>query len=238
MPESMLLSQTGKLSRQELALIPTPVGTDTHRPIPHVEVVQSVVQGLDFRHIQVVRDEYAVDKTGMKLWGVLDLDAGMEGAQFSIGLRNSHDKSMRLSMVVGLRVTVCFNGMFKGDFQPVMAKHSKKFNLQDAIAVGLDRMQRGFEPMKQLVDQWRGSEISDTIARLTIYRAFVEDGLAAPKHLARIVHHHYFEPEYEDFQPRTMWSLTNAFTSAFKTLDPIPAYKATAKLGPFLNAAQ
>jgi hypothetical protein len=30
-----------------------------------------------------------------------------------------------------------------------------------------------------------------------------------------------------------MWSLTNAFTSAFKELDPIPAYKATAKLGPF-----
>ena len=28
-------------------------------------------------------------------------------------------------------------------------------------------------------------------------------------------------------QPRTMWSLSNAFTSAFKELDPIPQYKAT-----------
>jgi hypothetical protein len=32
-----------------------------------------------------------------------------------------------------------------------------------------------------------------------------------------------------------MWSLSNAFTSAFKSLDPVPQFKATAKLGPFLE---
>jgi hypothetical protein len=32
-----------------------------------------------------------------------------------------------------------------------------------------------------------------------------------------------------------MWSLSNAFTSEFKKLDPIPQSKATAKLGEFLN---
>jgi hypothetical protein len=42
-------------------------------------------------------------------------------------------------------------------------------------------------------------------------------------------------PEHEDFQARTMWSLSNAFTSAFKELDPIPQFKATAKLGPYLE---
>jgi hypothetical protein len=39
--------------------------------------------------------------------------------------------------------------------------------------------------------------------------------------------------KHEDFQARTMWSLSNAFTSAFKELDPIPQFKATAKLGPY-----
>jgi hypothetical protein len=43
------------------------------------------------------------------------------------------------------------------------------------------------------------------------------------------------EPRYEDFRPRTLWSLSNAFTSAFKELDPIPQFKATAKLGAFLE---
>jgi hypothetical protein len=42
----------------------------------------------------------------------------------------------------------------------------------------------------------------------------VEGRLEAPKHLARTVHHQYFEPKYEEFQPWTIWSLSNAFTSA------------------------
>jgi hypothetical protein len=45
----------------------------------------------------------------------------------------------------------------------------------------------------------------------------------------------YFEPKHEDFRPRTIWSLSNAFTSTFKELDPIPQFKATAKLGEFLQ---
>jgi hypothetical protein len=49
------------------------------------------------------------------------------------------------------------------------------------------------------------------------------------------VHDLYFEPKYEDFQSRTIWSLSNAFTSAFKELDPIPQFRATAKLGEFLE---
>jgi hypothetical protein len=44
------------------------------------------------------------------------------------------------------------------------------------------------------------------------------------------------EPQYDEFKPRTVWSLSNAFTSAFKDLDPIPQFRATAKLGGFLEA--
>jgi hypothetical protein len=33
-----------------------------------------------------------------------------------------------------------------------------------------------------------------------------------------------------------MWSLSNAFTSTFNDLDPIPQYKATGKLAGFLQA--
>ena len=70
---------------------------------------------------------------------------------------------------------------------------------------------------------------------MTIYRAFIEGELEAPKYLARRVHELYFNPQHQEFQPRTIWSLSNAFTSALKELDPIPQFKATAKLGEFLN---
>jgi hypothetical protein len=59
--------------------------------------------------------------------------------------------------------------------------------------------------------------------------------LEAPKHLARNVHHLCIELKYEDFRQRTIRSLSNAFASAFKELDPIPQFKATAKLGNFFG---
>ena len=123
-----------------------------------------------------------------------------------------------------------------GVFTPVLAKHSKSFSLIDCISVGVDRMQRNFEPMRKQVEAWQRSELTDVTAKVVIYEAFVEGRLEAPKHLARTVHDLHFEPKYEEFRPRTIWSLSNAFTSAFKELDPVPQFKATAKLGEFLEA--
>src|SRR3981081_958599 len=94
-------------------------------------------------------------------------------------------------------------------------------------------MQRNFEPMRKQVEAWQRRELTDVTAKVVIYEAFVEGNLEAPKPLARSVHDLYFEPKYEEFRPRSIWSLSNAFTSAFKELDPIPQFRATAKLGEF-----
>ena len=125
---------------------------------------------------------------------------------------------------------------FSGAFTPVLAKHSKSFNLIHPLAVGVDRIQGNFEPMQRQVEQWRQAQITDERAKPIFYAAFVDGKLDAPKSLLPEVHRLYFEPQYEEFSGRTMWSLSNAFTSAFKKLDPIPQFKATAKLGEFLEA--
>jgi hypothetical protein len=122
-----------------------------------------------------------------------------------------------------------------GAFTPVLAKHTKSFSLLDSISVGVDRMQRNLEPMRKQVEAWRQSGLTDVTAKIIIYQAFIEGELDVPKHQARRVHDCYFEPAFEEFKPRTVWSLSNAFTSAFKELDPIPQFKATAKLGSFLE---
>jgi hypothetical protein len=234
---STLIGYAGRtIRRDELALVPTPPATATHQPVPHHEIVQAIVETLGFRHIGIVHDEYAVSPDGMKMFGVLDLETEMHGARFSIGLRNSHDKSMRLALTCGYRVFVCSNMAFSGDFTPVLAKHSKSFSLVDAISVGVDRMQRNFEPMRKQVEVWRQAELTDVTAKMIIYEAFIESELEVPKHLARRVHDNYFAPRHDEFRPRTMWSLSNAFTSAFKELEPVPQFRATAKLGQYLDA--
>src|SRR6266853_153662 len=61
-----------------------------------------------------------------------------------------------------------------GVFKPVLAKHSKSFWLIDCVSVGVERMQRNFEPMREQADAWQRSELMDVTAKVVIYEALVE----------------------------------------------------------------
>ena len=107
MSEATLIAECGttKVSREELKMIPVPESTRTFKPIPHHEIVDSLVEALGFRYIGVVRDEYAVSSDGMKMFGVLDLETSFDGCRFAIGIRNANDRSMRLGLTSGYRLS-------------------------------------------------------------------------------------------------------------------------------------
>src|SRR5260370_8217996 len=107
MSESTLIASGGKLTRDEVILVATPPGTATHKPVPHGEVTGALIETLGFRHIAVFRDEYALSKDGMKMFAVLDLDTGIEGCRFPIGIRNSHDKPIPLGLTIAARLFLC-----------------------------------------------------------------------------------------------------------------------------------
>lgn len=223
------------LGRQDLSVLPVPEPTATHKPVPHAVVVEALIESLGLRRYQVVEDQYAVTPDGNRMFGVLGIDVEESGVRFAIGVRNSHDKTFSLGLTVGYRVFVCDNLAFTGDFSPITRKHSKHLDAVDVIDAAVGRMQRHFEPMKRQIDVWRNHSLPDDAARLVIYRAFIEGTLPVPRRLAPEVHRLYFEPEHPEFEPRTAWSLSNAFTSAFKALPPVPRFQATAKLGAFLG---
>ena len=146
MTDSVLIAGRGTqhVDREFLRQLPEPVGTMTHQPIPHIQIVEALIETLGFRHINVLADEYAVSPDGARMFGLMELDYEFSGCRFAIGIRNANDKSMRLALTVGYRVFVCENMAFHGDFEPVLAKHSKHFSLQNALSIGVDQMQRNF----------------------------------------------------------------------------------------------
>ena len=236
-PTSILIAGKGtiKINREQLSLIQTPFGTRTHKPIAHIQVVKALIEALGFRNIAVVNDEYAVSYNGMRMFGLVDLSLGFDGCRFSIGIHNGNDKSLRLALTIGYKVFVCSNMAFAGDFTPLLAKHTSNFSLEDALAIGVDKIQRNFEPLQRQIENWRNLQLSDIEAKSIIYAAFIEGELEAPKSLINMVHSLYFDPIYPEFLPRSFWSLSNAFTSAFKDLNPSSQFEATAKLGDFLS---
>jgi hypothetical protein len=65
------------------------------------------------------------------------------------------------------------------------------FSLIDCVSVGVDGMQRNFEPMRKQVEAWQRFELTDVTAKVVIYEAFVEirtRQTGSSKHLARTVH--------------------------------------------------
>jgi hypothetical protein len=233
-----LIAQSGakKITREQLREIELPEATRTHQPLSHYEIVNVLEEALSFRMFRVIRDEYAVSLDGMKMFGIMELNSEFAGCRFSIGIRNSNDKSMRLALTVGMRVLVCSNMAFSGDFTPMFQKHSKTLSLVDSISIAVDRIHRGFKPLEQQVGRMRQLKLSDSEVKLLIYKAFLDKQIRGiPRHLMPIVHDYYFNPKYEAFQPRTLWSLSNAFTSSFKELNPLKQFEITAKLGSFIS---
>jgi hypothetical protein len=222
-----------RVTREELLNLPIPSSTDTHKIVPHHEVINQLEESLGFRHIQIVRGDYAIARDGARMFALLEVNADHEGIRFAIALRNAHDKSMTLAMTAGYRVFICDNMAMSGDFKPLTAKHTRNFNLIDALSVGVDRLQRSWEPLRARVDFMREKVLPITTAQALIYRAFTEGRF--PVRLMKSVDNNYFRPQHEEFKPRTVWSLSNAFTSAFKEVRPDRQYELTAKLGRFLN---
>jgi hypothetical protein len=233
---SVLLSdgrKTQRVSREDLELVPLPQATDTFQPIEHKKLVDCLDEALAYRNFKILKTDFAVSPDGMKLFGLLEINAALDGVQFAIGLRNSNDKTMRLGMVAGYRVTVCDNMMLAGDFKPLLAKHTKGFDLIESVSIGVDRIHRGFEPLKASIEAKRTTRLSDDESRIIIYQAFMEEKF--PISIIKAVHQNYFSPRYNEFREKSLWSLENAFTGSFKELNPINRFQTTAKLGRFIQ---
>jgi hypothetical protein len=109
MTEARLMTPLGSriITRDELQLIAVPPATRTHQPLSHYDIVTAIIESLGFRHLEVIKDAYAVSPNGMKMFGVMDLSDRRDDFRFSIGIRNANDKSMRFALTVGYRVLVC-----------------------------------------------------------------------------------------------------------------------------------
>jgi hypothetical protein len=82
-----------------------------------------------------------------------------------------------------------FAGVATREFMAITRKHSKTLEtgLQDVLAIGVDRVQRQFEPMLAQVDAWRNHSLSDLQAKEIVYDAFIRERVDCPKHLMRDV---------------------------------------------------
>ncbi|MDR3403251.1 MAG: DUF932 domain-containing protein [Chthoniobacter sp.] len=216
-PNLLLHCGTRAVDRKDVQRVPTPRATNTWTPIPHLELVTHVEHTLKANGLVVGTQAHSLTHDGARYFGLTEVQREHEQDDYCwvLGLRNSHDKTFPAGLVAGMSVFVCDNCSFSGEVK-LARKHTTHVArdlprlVQSAVGKLMDRW--GHQDTRLAV--YKLSEIEDRTAHDLIVRA-TDVGVCPNKLVPRVLHE-WREPRHEAFQPRTAWSLFNAFTEALK----------------------
>jgi hypothetical protein len=185
-------------------------------PIAHARVLDVVRSTLREVGYEVRNESLGLSREGARFFGTLDLGTPVvPGVTLAVGIRNSVDKSFPLGFCAGNRVFVCDNLAFRSELL-VRRKHTVngERNFVKAIASAVTALVHFREAEGERIRRFRETSLGDDQADALILRAY-ERGIVGTRELPKVLHE-WRNPPFEEFRPRTAWSLLNAFTGALR----------------------
>jgi hypothetical protein len=209
------------VSEPEVFLTTTPEATETHYPIPHgtlIETVRDVVRGAQW----IITDtDYALFHENNEMFAVWRIQNGQSHPDYdlTIGLRNSHNKMFAAGMAVGSYVMVCSNLDFSGEVA-IGRKHTRYIlrDLRGLVETAFSKVQA----MRILQDR-----------RIEVYKENAPSDTEVHDFLIRSTPSH--EEFFRDGRVRTGWTLLNAYTEVFKKVNALTLPDRTIKLHRMLD---
>ena len=224
-----------KVTMADLNKMKTPPPTVTHYPLSHYEVLSEQLDQLDACGYTWKNLEIGVSHETMRCFWILDIEnpTVARGWNSVWGGRNSHDMTYALLFLAGLGVWICANLQFTGEVK-VSSKHTKHigdrlkrmvtrglFELTQFDAINEERhaAYEAFTLPEEEYEYIDGDEDKRGYASSEFIHDFVvksmDRGVISPSSIKRVLDE-WREPQFEEFQPRNAWSLTNAYTESFK----------------------
>lgn len=232
----MLHCGANRVERDAVYNVKTPEPTDTHFPVPHTLLLEEVEKNLKANGYEIIGQAHALTGEGMRYFGLLEvklsgapcMDEPMPGTAWDyaqkaandyglvIGMRNAHDQTYCAALAMGNRVFVCDNLSFSGEVL-IGRRHTRHIERDIPMliprafsALSVERVN-----METRIDAYKEAGISDKDAHDFIVRAIVDERIFPKTKLADVVQE-WRKPAHEEFEPRTVWSLANAFTEVAK----------------------
>ncbi len=242
----MFNSNIRTVSRADLAGLPGPRRTRSHRPVPHQDAADALIEAAEDRGLTIRSEQWTVTDGAMypepgsrlhvpaaRLFGTIDFEPipGIElpdGVTPSAGVRNSHDKTFALSVLSGGRVLVCSNGILAGE-HIISRKHTSGIDLGEAVDRALDAFLNSIRGLKDMVERMQSRRLSVQRARSLCVEA--ARGGAFSSAMILPVLDAYESPDHREFRPRTAWSLYNSATEVMKRQSPARQVEGLKALG-------
>jgi hypothetical protein len=222
----MFYMQTN-VDRRQLNLIPITKRnnvSDRWKGVQHGQLATAIVKQAQAHDIEITKEQWYCNPDRTDLYGAIDLtpasvgqslDGIGQGASFSLGVRHSNLGKYAVSFAVGARISVCSNGLFSGEFI-LKHRHTLDLDLNDLVSQGIKRYIEESANVAGFITDLQDITLTDGEACSLILRSkdfisfrYLED-----------VHKNWVEPPHQEFEPRTAWSLYNAYSETMKVLSP------------------
>lgn len=228
------------VSEPEVFLTTTPEATETHYPIPHgtlVETVRDVVKGAQWN---ITETDYALFHDNNEMFAVWRIQNGQSHPDYdlTIGLRNSHNKLFAASMAIGTYVMVCSNLDFYGEVT-FGRKHTRYImrDLRGLVEKAFSKVQAMRILQDRRIEVYKERTPSDTEVHDFLIRS-VDQKVMPNSYIPRVLKE-YRTPQHEEFFndvfARTGWTLLNAYTEVFKRVHALTLPNRTIKLHRMLD---
>jgi hypothetical protein len=222
-----------RVDRAALDAVAVPEPEGRWYPIGHREVLGLVTENLGHAGFRVQRQELALSNDDRQFFATLDVSAEIvDGVNLAVGVRNSIDKSLSAAICMGELVLVCSNLAFGGELQ-IARKHTRfaTRDLDRRIAGLVSQVGQYQEVSAARIARLKRRVMAPGPARAMMLRA-AEKGIIGWRMLPKVIRE-WEAPRYPQFEPRTAWSLLNAFTEAIKQRQarlPVAAARQTIRL--------
>lgn len=218
-------------TKDEVYDTPTPEATETHVPVPHGLLLDTIHKHVTQQGFAVEQEEYGLWSKGNRMFGVLGLSDGslVEDSQLTVGIRNSHDKTFPAGMAVGNRVFVCDNLSFSAEIV-VLRRHTKYVlrDLDKMVAEASGRIGQARITQERRITAYKETDMDDAMVHDLLIRS-VDARVIANTYVPKVLSE-WREPSHEEFAPRTAWSLFNGYTEVLKAVSPLDLSRRTIRL--------
>ena len=215
---SLMMSEGKYVGRNEIATVPTPTGTTSWKPVPHMDVIDSVTEAIKAKNWQILDEQYGLAREGQRMFGVMRIN-NSSSPEWSrcIGIRNSHDQSLSVGLAAGISVMCCSNLAF-GGAMVLKRRHTSRIELGDLVLTAVDELEMEFLNLETVSEDLKLHEVKANEARAVIVRA-AEVGAVNSCDIVPIFRE-FQKPCHKEFAEPTRWSLLNAFTEHAKKYSP------------------
>jgi hypothetical protein len=207
------------VTRADLGRIQTPLGTETHRPIGHLDLVTTVEAKLsEVGNMHIVHETFGVTSDGMRMFGLLQVANGTgtgDDYAYVLGVRNSNDKAFPAGVCVGSGVFVCDNLAFSSEI--VLArKHTKEImvDLPALVATTIGKLADHWTDQNKRIEAYKNTRLTDDEAIMLLIKAFRQDVFNWNR--GNDILNEWDKPTHPEFGDRTLWSFFNAVTEHLK----------------------